>query len=376
MKTSWRRRKRDRVDTTMQVWMGLTLGCAKCHNHKFDPFSQAEYYQFFAIFNQTSDNDQPNELPTMTFSPTAATGAPRHQEIDARVAELKKQLDTPTPQLAIEQEEWEAPLRIEPSWAVLEPAELKSESGTTLRQLDDGSILAEGASPDNDVYTIAARTDLSGLTALRLEALADPSLPQGGSGRSAAMGNFVLCHQIAARSKTRELSAPAVGRFVRIELPGEGKILSLAEVQVFQGTENVARTGKATQSSTDFGGAPERAMDGNTSGDFSANSTTHTKQEKNPWWEVDLGDEKPIERVSLWNRTDNALGSRLAKFKVLVLDKDRKTAWSQEVAAAPSPSSELATSSKITIPLAQSAADFSQNDFGPSQALECSRKRT
>ena len=53
---------KDRVDTTMQVWMGLTLGCAKRHCHKYDPLTNEEYYKFYAIFNQTADNDQPDEI--------------------------------------------------------------------------------------------------------------------------------------------------------------------------------------------------------------------------------------------------------------------------------------------------------------------------
>ena len=56
---------KDRVDTTMQVWMGLTMGCAKCHSHKFDPITHEEYYKFYAIFNQTADNDQPDESPVL-----------------------------------------------------------------------------------------------------------------------------------------------------------------------------------------------------------------------------------------------------------------------------------------------------------------------
>jgi mono/diheme cytochrome c family protein len=79
---------KDRVDTTMDVWMGLTIGCAKCHSHKFDPITQAEYYRFFAIFNQTADNDQPNESPTLSFpSPEAAR---QRATIDAQIAMLKK----------------------------------------------------------------------------------------------------------------------------------------------------------------------------------------------------------------------------------------------------------------------------------------------
>jgi mono/diheme cytochrome c family protein len=83
---------KDRVDTTMDVWMGLTIGCAKCHSHKFDPITQAEYYQFFAIFNQTADNDQPDESPTLSVpSPEAAR---QREAIDAQVAALKQRMSS------------------------------------------------------------------------------------------------------------------------------------------------------------------------------------------------------------------------------------------------------------------------------------------
>ena len=67
---------KDRVDTTMQVWMGLTMGCAKCHSHKFDPITHEEYYQFYAIFNQTADQDLPAETPVVP-APTARILATR-----------------------------------------------------------------------------------------------------------------------------------------------------------------------------------------------------------------------------------------------------------------------------------------------------------
>ena len=81
---------KDRVDTTMDVWMGLTIGCAKCHSHKFDPITQKEYYQSVAIFNQTADNDQPDESPTLSLNSPETDR--QTAAIDAKIAALKKRL--------------------------------------------------------------------------------------------------------------------------------------------------------------------------------------------------------------------------------------------------------------------------------------------
>jgi mono/diheme cytochrome c family protein len=100
---------KDRTDSTMQIWMGLTFGCAKCHSHKYDPISQSDYYSLFAFFNQTADTDQPDERPTLP----APTADQTHKlaEIDRQVAELKRQLDEPAPELSASQAAWEAQLR-------------------------------------------------------------------------------------------------------------------------------------------------------------------------------------------------------------------------------------------------------------------------
>jgi len=127
------------------------------------------------------------------------------------------------------------------------------------------------------------------------------------------------------------------GRFVRVTVPGSSKTLSLAEVQVFVDGVNVAPRGKAKQSSTGFGGDPERAIDGNTNGDYAGNSVTHTVERTlDPWWEVDLGGEKNLESIVLWNRTNGEeLAARLANYTLTVLDGSRKVGFEKKGNPAP-----------------------------------------
>ena len=359
---------KDRVDTTMQVWMGLTMGCAKCHNHKFDPVSQKEYYQFFAIFNQTADTDQPNDVPLIDAPTREFETAVRL--IDGQIAPLKQQLETDTPQIAAERVKWEESLRVASQWQPLDIAEMNSAGNAMLTRQADSSILVSGENPATDTYTLSAKTEVEGITAFRLEAIPDESLPAKGSGRS-ENGNFVLS-QFSVTAQDPEKSASAsVGRFVRIELPGKAKWLHLAEVQAFSDGENIALKGTATQSSVDFDGEPRLGIDGNTSGDyFGAKSTFHTKQEDNPWWEVDLGGDKPIERLVVWNRTDGGTSDRLAGYRIQLLDSQRQVVWQNEPLGIPSPSSELSPSGIIAVKLSQAAADHSQQDFSVDAAIK------
>ncbi|REK11160.1 MAG: dehydrogenase [Planctomycetota bacterium] len=135
------------------------------------------------------------------------------------------------------------------------------------------------------------------------------------------------------------------GRYVRIELPKRRGTLTLAEVEVESGGQNVARSGKASQKNTAHGGDASRAIDGNTSGTYSDGSQTHTAERtENPWWEVDLGAQMPIEAITVFNRTDGYLGKRLNNFTVSVLDADREEVFRQEKIEAPRESVTLEVS--------------------------------
>ena len=147
----------------------------------------------------------------------------------------------------------------------------------------------------------------------------------------------LLTAQPAAQSASRTTS----GRYVRIELPRTGT-LTLAEVEVFSDGKNIAPQGKAKQSTTANSAGAERAIDGKTDSAFASGTQTHTQEDKkNPWWEVDLGGERPIESVVVWNRADG-LSKRLDGFTLTVLDGQRGEVFSKKDIAAPATSARLA----------------------------------
>jgi putative heme-binding domain-containing protein len=128
-----------------------------------------------------------------------------------------------------------------------------------------------------------------------------------------------------------------VGRFVRIELPRRGT-LALAEVQVFSSGKNIAREGKARQSSVAYGGVAQRAIDGNTSGRYSDNGQAHTvENDDRPWWELDLGSERPLEAIVVWNRSEQKglFAKRLDGFQVVVLDEQHREVFKRANQSAP-----------------------------------------
>ena len=186
----------DRVNTTASVWLGSTLGCAQCHNHKFDPFTQKDYYRFLAFYGNSQykihgyASERYAEEPELEL-PTPDQAA-KSAEIRSLMASVQKQLDTETPALGQAQQGWEVEMhRAEKQWEVLSPVQTESAGGATLKVLPDGSVLATGKNPQADGYTIQFKTTQNGITAVRLEVLPDESLPNGGPGRDPE-GNFFL----------------------------------------------------------------------------------------------------------------------------------------------------------------------------------------
>ena len=326
----------DRVNTTMQVWMATTINCAQCHSHKFDPITNEEFFRLFAIFNNTEDADRPDEAPLVSeYTEEQQRERSRYGQ---EIARLQESLKRPTPELAAAQAKWEQAFPHDLAWKRLKTVAVKTK-------------VSPGV--NTDTYQVEAPLAGSTIRALRLEAPADDSLAGDGAAPSKKhVGKGFGVTRVAATLASSERSAIR-GQFVRVELPGPGKRLSLAEVQVFRGAENVALRGEAKQISTDFGGEARLAIDGNTDGSFfTAKSTTHTALSDNPWWEVDLKAELDLDRLVVWNRTDGDVGSRLSNFRVLVLDGQRRPVWEQFVAASPMPSVELSLSGRRTVEFA------------------------
>jgi len=177
----------DRVNTTGTVWLGMTVGCAQCHSHKYDPLSQKEYYEIFAFLNNA---DEPKlRLPDPEITR-------RRQETREEIARLEAELeehwpleagaDGPATILAERLNAWTSEqAELASAWDPLRPEALLTKKDTELVVLDDLSVLAKGAHPNNDVYTLEFQSDLPRITALRLEVLPHESLPVGGPGRMA-----------------------------------------------------------------------------------------------------------------------------------------------------------------------------------------------
>ncbi|HEV3003225.1 MAG TPA: DUF1553 domain-containing protein, partial [Pirellulales bacterium] len=164
------------------TFTSTTVHCARCHNHKFDPITQAEYYGLQAVFAGVDRANRPYE-PDRAMGERRQALTKRKQELAAGVSAvgLATLLDQA---VQAEVAAWERSLESRGGeWATLDPATVASAEGSTPAKQPDGSIIFGGARPERDTYTIVAETDLKNITAIRLEVLTDPGLPQQGPGR-------------------------------------------------------------------------------------------------------------------------------------------------------------------------------------------------
>ncbi|HEY7115118.1 MAG TPA: DUF1549 domain-containing protein, partial [Tepidisphaeraceae bacterium] len=148
----------DRVNTTGTVFLGLTVGCAQCHDHKYDPIKQREYYQLYAFFNNLPekglDGNKGNAVPVIK-TPTREQQA-KLDSLSRQIAEVQRSLDADDSQTDAAQAQWEreaAKLK-STNWTPLVPSEFSSKGGAKLEKQADKSIRATGANPAKETYVL------------------------------------------------------------------------------------------------------------------------------------------------------------------------------------------------------------------------------
>jgi len=184
----------DMVATVMSTFCSVTVHCARCHNHKFDPITITDYYALQAVFSGVERTERP-------FDASRATYANRQ-----RLLKEKQFLQTASEEWFFQPSQQARAVQIEPkfvaesdAWRVLTPASFTTEHGSVGIPQPDGSLLMAGPRPDQDTYTFVFEGDFHGITGVQLEVLADPSLPSKGPGRQ-DNGNLHLSEVALASS--------------------------------------------------------------------------------------------------------------------------------------------------------------------------------
>lgn len=189
----------ERASTVGSVFLGLTIGCARCHDHKYDPIRQEDYYRLFAFFNQNDEPGLYSQVPDANRALEPFLRVPRpeqvaeQQRLTEAIAAATAALAAVSPAELLQRDEFVASLR-QPGQLAYLPTTLlaaSSSAGSILEAQADGSVLATGAAPAKERLQFDLRVDGSGLQLLCLEALPDASLPGGKAGR-APNGNAVL----------------------------------------------------------------------------------------------------------------------------------------------------------------------------------------
>jgi len=201
----------DRTETTGAVWLGLTVGCARCHSHKYDAISQREYYQLFAFYNNGDEQTLVVPKSEEEIKHYQQSKASHDAAIAEVTAELRRAQLGILPALSVWEEEIkklisrsvENPIKREPLLAL----RATSDGEVTFTRESDGSFLANGPNPEVATYTIQGLTSGVAFDTVRLDVLADKSLPAKGPGR-VAHGNFVLSEFTIESSETEDFQHP------------------------------------------------------------------------------------------------------------------------------------------------------------------------
>lgn len=196
----------DMVMNTMSTFTSTTVHCARCHNHKFDPIPQKDYYALQSVFAGVDRADRP-------YDRDPAVNSKRQSLLRKKVAlEIndRKTIDAMlTPEVRDQIAAGERSINNDSIWTVLDPAKFTTASKAVLTKQKDLSLLASGESPKTDIYTITANTDLKNITAVRLEILTDSSHPRNGPGRQPDNGNLHLSEfEVFATSKGEATQKP------------------------------------------------------------------------------------------------------------------------------------------------------------------------
>ncbi|MEY3275449.1 MAG: hypothetical protein RL153_714 [Verrucomicrobiota bacterium] len=197
----------DRINTTSTVWLGLTVACAQCHDHKYDPITTRDYYGMYAIFNGVPENGldgrNGNAVPVVRLP--KAEQAAESERLAALVRTAEARLASPPPEVREAQREWEQSLsKAGAAWNVARLAKAESSAGARMEEQKDGSWFVPLPAAPREDYVLTLPPVDAPITGVRIEALPDDRLPSKGPGRF-DNGNIVL-GEVVATSGGRTLS--------------------------------------------------------------------------------------------------------------------------------------------------------------------------